>query len=141
MCIAVTSCVKRLFFTLGKASCWPPDPSQPRELCFRLLESCRQVTAPSSECFSADLEVTEQSRASSSFSVSTFTFFLRIFTEKKRMFRKAASPENHYILSIMFCGLFLFMNMCFEELHYIYYFYGKCILGPPQSQIIPFSNK
>lgn len=79
----VTSCVKRLFFTLGKTSCWLPEPSQPSEVCFRLLESCRQVTAPSSECFSADLDVTEQSRASSSFSVSTFTLVLGIFTGKR----------------------------------------------------------
>lgn len=77
---ALTSGISRRLFTPGTESGWPSPPS-----CFRLLESWRAVKTQSRGCFSEDLELTEQSRAASSASVSTFTvLFFRTVAEKKQ---------------------------------------------------------
>lgn len=77
---ALTSGISRRLFTLGTES---SGASPPRG--FLLLESWRAVKTPSKGCFSDDLEFTEQSRAASSASVSTFTvLFFRTVAERKR---------------------------------------------------------
>ena len=71
--------ISRRLFTLGTES---SGASPPRG--FLLLESWRAVKTPSRGCFSDDLEFTEQSRAASSASVSTFTvLFFRTVAERK----------------------------------------------------------
>lgn len=76
---ALTSGISRRLFTLGTES---SGASLPRG--FLLLESWRAVKTPSRGCFSDDLEFTEQSRAASSASVSTFTvLFFRTVAERK----------------------------------------------------------
>lgn len=75
----LTSGISRRLFTLGTES---SGASPPRG--FLLLESWRAVKTPSRGCFSDDLEFTEQSRAASSASVSTFTvLFFRTVAERK----------------------------------------------------------
>ena len=79
----LTSGISRRRFTLGTGSGGPSPPPLPPG-CFLLLESWRAVKTPSRGCFSEDLEFTEQSRAASSASVSTFTvLFFRTVAERK----------------------------------------------------------
>lgn len=76
---ALTSGISRLLFTLGPESGWPSLLG-----CFRLLDSWRVVKALSRGCFSEDLELTEQSSAASSASVSTFTVLIFRTAAEKR---------------------------------------------------------
>lgn len=76
---SLTSGISRRLFTLETESGWPSLPG-----CLRLLESWRVVKTLSRRCFSEDLEFTEQSRAASSASASTFTvLFFRTAAEER----------------------------------------------------------